>query len=299
MPLEPEKYYEGLFVNPDAISAKQKMYLAKMVKSVLKESGEMSLAPQLFVANPLDRKAGLKGKFYDWGQLIARLKPDGISTGDQKIKASDTEYTLEEYETKIPITDAAKINLGMSAQDLLSAGNHARAFSRAVDSQAFNLVKDTMATTSGTDWSSETDKNVLAQLNGIIKKPRQAGFNPDAIVWTSDQRSRIDDIGMNYANMLTAEELIAKKFPGIKKTYIWDIIQAEKPDGSGYEEFFDPTGYLFVIDTKACGVFTQRPMTLENERKADAGIDIAYARKYFATALVQTKAAHQLDSLVI
>jgi len=121
MPLEPNKYAEGLFVNPDAIDARQKMYLAKMVNSVLKQSGEMSIAPQLFVANPLDRKAGLEGKFYDWGQLIARLKPDGLPTGDQKVKATKVDYTLEEYETKIPITDGAKINLDMGAQDLLSA----------------------------------------------------------------------------------------------------------------------------------------------------------------------------------
>lgn len=299
MPLEPNKYFEGLFVNPDAIDAKQKMYLAKLVKSVLKQAGEMSIVPLLFVANPLDRKAGLEGKFYDWGQLIARLKPDGIPTGDQKVKASKTEYTLEEYETKIPITDGAKINLGMGAQDLLSAGNHARAFSRAVDSQGFNLVKDTMESTSGTDWSSETDKNIIAQLDGIIAEPRLDGFVADAIVWTSAQRSRFAEIGMNYANMLTAEELLAKKWPGIKKTYIWDIIRAKLPDGSGYETFFDPTGNLFVIDTKACGVFTQRPMTLENDRDVEAGIDIAFARKYFATALVQNDAAHLLDSLVI
>ena len=86
MPLEPNKYFEGLFKNPDAIDAKQKMYLAKLVKSVLKQAGEMSIVPQLFVANPLDRKAGLEGKFYDWGQLIARLKPDGLPTGDQQAK---------------------------------------------------------------------------------------------------------------------------------------------------------------------------------------------------------------------
>lgn len=299
MPLAQNTYNEGLFVNPDAIDAKQKIYLAKMVSSVLKQSGEISIAPQLFVSNPLDRKAGLEGKFYDWGQLIARLKPDGLPTGDQKVKATKTEYILEEYETKIPITDGAKINLGMGAQDLLSAGNHARAFSRAVDAQAFNLVKTDMETTSGTNWSTETDKNVIAQLDGAISEPRLDGFNVDAIVWTAAQRTRFAEIGMNYANMLTAEELIAKKWPGIKTTFIWDKIRAKKPDGSGYEEFFDPTGNLFVIDTKACGVFTQRPMTVENDRDVEAGIDIAFARKYFATALVQLDAAHQLDSLVI
>lgn len=299
MPLEPNKYAQGLFVNPDAIDAKQKMYLAKMVSSVLKQSGELSIAPQLFVSNPLDRKAGLEGKFYDWGQLIARLKPDGLPTGGSKVKASKTDYVLEEYETKIPITDGAKITLGMGAQDLLNAGNHARAFARAVDAQAFNLVKDTMATTSGTDWSSATDAKVLDEVDEIVGEVDDAGFDADAVIMTRKQKTRIKKIGMSYANPLTAEQLIQSEHENIKQIFTWKKIQAEKPDGSGYEEFFDPTGNLFIIDTKACGVFTQRPMTLENDRDIEAGIDIAYARKYFATALVQTKAARQLDSLVI
>jgi len=297
--LEQNQYFEGLFVNPDAISAKQKMYLAKLVKTVLKQSFEMSLVPQLFVANPLDRKAGLEGKFYDWGQLIARLKPDGLPTGESKVKANEKKYTLEEYETKIPITDAAKINLGMGAQDLLSVGNHARAFVRAVDAQAFNLVKADMETTSGTNWSTETDANVLDQLDGIIGEVDDDGFDSDALVMTRKQRSRISKIGLTYSNPLTTEDLIKKEWPQVKNIFIWKKIRAKKPDGSGYEEFFDPTGNLFVIDTKACGVFTERPMTLENNRDVEAGIDIAFARKYFATALVQLDAAHQLDSLVI
>ena len=299
MALESNKYAEGLFVNPDAIDARQKQYLAKLVGSVLKQAGELSIAPQLFVPNPLDRKAGLEGKFYDWGQLVARLKPDGLPTGDSKIQASKKDYTLKEYETKIPITDAAKINLGMGAQDLLNAGNHARAFARAVDAQAFNLVKDDMETTSGTDWSSATDTKVLDEIDDIVGDVDDAGFDTDAIIMTRKQKTRIKKIGMSYANPLTAEELIKGEHENIKNIYTWKKIQAEKPDGSGYEEFFDPTGYLFVIDSKACGVFTDRPMTLENDRDVEAGIDIAFARKYFATALVQTKAAHKLDSLVI
>jgi len=299
MPLEPNQAYEGLFKNPDAIDARQKQYLAKLVGSVLKQSFEMSITPHLFVSNALDRKAGTSGKFYDDGQLIARLKPDGIPTGLSKIKRTSIGYELDEYETKIAITDRAKLNMDTNAQGILSAGDHARAFSRAVDAQAFTHVKADMETTSGTDWSAATDTDVLNQLDGILGEVDDDGFNADAVVWTRLQRSRISKIGLSYSNPLTAEDLIKKEYPQIKNTYIWKKIRAKKPDGSGYETFFDPTGYLFAIDTKACGVFTERPMTLENFRDVDAGVDFAYARKYFQTALVQLDAAHQLDSLVI
>lgn len=299
MPLEPNQYYEGLFKNPDAIDARQKQYLAKMVGSILKQAREMSIAPNLFVANPLDRKSGTTGKFYDWGQLVARLKPDGVPTGLGKIKPTDLPYELDEYETKIAITDRAKLNSDMNAQGLLSAGDHARAFARAVDADAFNGVKADMETTSGTNWSTETDANVLDQLDGIIGEVDDDGFDADALVMTRKQRSRLAKIGLTYSNPLTAEDLIKKEWPQVKEIHIWKKIRAKKPDGSGYEEFFDPTGYLFAIDTKACGVFTQRPMTLENDRDVEAGVDFAYARKYFKTALVQLDAGHQLDSLVI
>ena len=299
MPLEPNKYHEGLFKNPDAIDARQKKFLAKLVSSVLKQAGEISIAPMLFVSNSLERKAGTTGKFYDWGQLVARLKPDGIPTGLGKIKPSSVAYELDEYETKVAITDRAKINSEMDAQGILSAGDHARAFSRAVDAQAFNHVKDDMETTSGTDWSAASDADVMDQLDGMIGEVDDDGFNADALVMTRKQRSRISKIGLSYANPLTTEELIMKEYPQVKKIHIWKKIRAKKPDGSGYEEFFDPTGYLFAIDTKACGVFTQRPVTLEGFRDVDAGVDFAYMRKYFQTALVQLDAAHQLDSLVI
>ena len=100
--------YEVLFKNPDAIDARQKKFLAKLVGSVLKQAGEISIAPMLFVSNSLERKAGTTGKFYDWGQLVARLKPDGIPTGLGKIKPSSVTYELDEYETKVAITDRAQ-----------------------------------------------------------------------------------------------------------------------------------------------------------------------------------------------
>jgi hypothetical protein len=298
MPIDSNQYYEGIFVNPDAMDAKTKEYLAKMVSSVLKQAGEMSIAPSLFVPNPLDAKMGTVGKFYDWGQLVARLKPDGVPTGLSKIKPTDHSYELDEYEVKVGITDKAKLNGQMQAQDLLTAGNSARAFARAFDAQAFNTVLTDMNSTGGSNWSTETDANVLDQIDNCIGFVDDAGFDPDAMVMTRKQRSRITKIGLTYANPLTAEELIQKEWPQVKKIHIWKKIQVKKPDAS-VEMMFDPTGEFFVIDTKACGVFTQRPTTLESFRDVDAGVDFAYMRKYFKTDLVQLDAAHKLDSLVI
>lgn len=299
MPLQPNKYYDGLFINPDAIDARQKEYLAKLTRSVLQEAGEESIAPSLFVNNPLEAAMGTEGKFYDWGQLVARLKPDGQATGITKIKPSETAYSLDEHEVRVGITDRAKINKQMKAQDILTKGNAARAFSRAFDAQAFNTVKTDMNTTSGTDWSSATDADVMDQLDQIIGLVDDKGFNVDALITTRKQKSRIKKIGLTYANPLTAMELVQGEHESIKKWYTWKPINIEKPDGSGDENLFTPVGNLFVIATKACGVYTQRPTTIEVDRDVESGVDYAYMRKFFKTDLVQLDAARQLDSLVI
>jgi hypothetical protein len=84
----------------------------------------------------------------------------------------------------------------------------------------------------------------------------------------------------------------------VKNIHVWKKIRVKKPDAT-METLFDPTGNLFAIDRTACGVFTQRPTTIEQFRDVDAGVDFAYMRKYFKTDLVQLDAAHQLDGLVI
>lgn len=298
MPIDSNKYYEGIFVNPDAMDARTKEYLAKMVSSVLKQAGEMSIAPNLFVPNPLDAKMGTVGKFYDWGQLVARLKPDGVATGINKIKPTDHTYELDEYEVKVGITDKAKLNSQMAAQDLLTAGNSARAFARAFDAQAFNTVKTDMNTTGGSDWSAATDQEVLDMLDAMFGEVDDAGFDATDLIMTRKQRSRVTKIGLTYATPLTAEDLIKKEWPMVKNIHVWKKIRVKKPDAT-METLFDPTGNLFAIDRTACGVFTQRPTTIEQFRDVDAGVDFAYMRKYFKTDLVQLDAAHQLDGLVI
>lgn len=298
MPLEGNQMQEGIFVNPDVIDARIKKWLAKLVSSVLKKAGEVSLVPELMVPNPLDAAMGTEGKFYDWGQLVARLKPDGIPTDVQKILPTSVNYSLDEWEVKVGITDRAKINSQMQAQDLLTGGDAARAFARAFDAQGLGTIIANSNSTGGSNWSTETDANVLDQLSATFEKIWDEGFDPHALIMTQKQATRLAKIGVSYATPLTAEQLIKQLHPNLKKIYIWRKIKYKKPDGVEVE-MFNPTGYLMVLDSEALGVFTQRPTTVEAKRDTDAGVDFAYLRKYFKTDLVQKPAGHLLKNLVI
>lgn len=297
MAIEGNQYQEGIFVNPDAIDARERKWLAKLLGSILEKSSEESIVPKLLVPNQLTPEMGTEGKFYDWGQLVARFKPDGVSTDVQKIKPSSTAYSLDEYEVKVGITDRAKINSQMQAQDMLTAGDFGRAFARAFDAQGLETIRDDLPTTSGTDWSAETDANILDQLTALFDNIWNAGFKPKAVAMTQAQQTRIARIGLGYATPITVPELFDKQW-NIGELHIWRKIDYKEPDGSS-TTMFDPTGHLAVIDIDACGVFSQRPTTIEKVRDAFAGVDFAILRKYFKSDLVQLDGGAVLDSLVI
>lgn len=297
MPIEGNQYQEGIFVNPDALDAKEKKWLAKLLSSILVKSGEESIVPELLVPNQLTPEMGTEGKFYDWGQLVARFKPDGVPTDIQKIAPSTHNYSLEEWEVKVGITDRAKINGQMQAQDMLTAGDSGRAFARAFDAQGLTTIRDDLPTTSGTNWSTETDANILDQLTGMFDNVWDAGFRPKAVAMTQAQMTRLARIGMGFASPITVEELFLKQFK-IGKTYVWRKIIIKNPDGTT-RTMFDPTGHLATLDVDAVGVFSQRPTTIEKVRDAFAGVDFAIMRKYFKTDVVQTTAGHVLDNLTI
>lgn len=297
MAIEGNQYEKGLFINPDAIDAREKKWLGKLLGSILKKSAEESIVPSLLVPNILTPEMGTEGKFYDWGQLVARLKPDGVPTELQKIKPSTKTYSLDEYEVKVGITDRAKINSQMMAQDMLTSGDSGRAFARAFDSQGLTAVRDDLTTTSGTDWSSETDANILDQITGIMGDVWDAGFTPKAVVMTQAQLSRLAQIGLGYATPITVPQMFTQQW-NVGQIYVWRKINIKEPDDST-ATLFDPTGYFGVLDVDAVGVFTQRPVTIEKVRDAFAGVDFAIMRKYFKSDIVQTTAGAILDSLVI
>ena len=299
MPIETDQYHNGIFLNPDAMDARTKKYLAKMLRNVLAEATESAIAPSLFVNNPLPAEHGTVGKLYDWGQVVAMLKQDAVPTGVQHIKPTDHTYELDQYEVKVGITGKAKINSQMEAQDILTEGNAARAFQRAFDAQAFNHCKADMNTTSvGTGWASATDAEVLEDIDDMLGEIDDKQFMANAAVFTRKQWTRIGVIGMNYANVLTAEQLIKNKWPDVQNIYIWRKIQVKMPDGT-WLELFNPEGYCMALQTNACGVYTQKPTTVEFVRDAFADVDFGLMRKYFKTDLVQKDAGHMLDNIGI
>lgn len=297
MAIEGNQYQEGIFINPDSIDAKEKKWLAKLLSSILVKSGEEAIVPSLLVPNQLTPEMGTEGKFYDWGQLVARFKPDGVPTDVQKIAPSDIRYSMDEYEIKVGITDRAKINGQMQAQDMLTAGDSGRAFARSFDAQGLETLRDDLPTTSGTDWSSETDANILDQITAHFDNIWDAGFTPKATTLTQAQQSRIAQIGLGYATPITVPELFEKQW-GIKELKIWRKIIVKNPDGTT-RTLFDPTGHFMTVDSDAVGVFSQRPVTIEKVRDAFAGVDFAIMRKYFKSAIVQSTAGHVLDNLTI
>ena len=296
-PIEGNQYQEGIFVNPDAIDARERKWLAKLLGSVLELAKEEAIVPSLLVANQLTPEMGTRGKFYDWGQTVARFKPDAIPTDVQKISPSSIDYELDEWEIKVGITDRAKINSQMQAQDQLTAGDSGRAFARAFDAQGLETLRDGLPTTSGTNWSTETDANILDQLTAHFNNIWDAGFRPKATCYTQAQETRLAQIGMGFATPITVPEMFEKLWK-IKETHVWRKIVVKNPDGTT-TTMFDPTGHLVTVDKDATGVFSQRPVTIEKVRDAFAGVDFAIMRKYFKSAIIQTTAGHVLDNLTI
>jgi len=297
MPIEGNQYQEGIFVNPDAIDARERKWLAKLLSSILMKSAEEAIVPSLLIPNQLTPEMGTEGKFYDWGQLVARFKPDGVPTDVQKIKPNSLPYSLDEWEVKVGITDRAKINGQMQAQDMLTAGDSGRAFARSFDAQGLETLRDDLPTTSGTDWSAATDADILDQLTAHFDNIWNAGFRPKATCLTQAQETRLARIGMGYATPITVPEMFDKLWK-IKETFIWRKIIVKKPDGTTLT-MFDPTGHLMTLDVDAVGVFSQRPVTIEKIRDGFAGVDFAIMRKYFKSAIVQETAGHVLDNLTI
>lgn len=299
MPLAPNQNDKGMFLNPQAIDARTKKWLAKLVTNVLKEAEEESLVPMLLVPNPLTREMGTQGKFYDWGQLVAHLKPDAVPTGVQAPKPGDVTYELDEYEVKVGISDRAKLNSQMSAQDMLNAGKSGRAFARAIDAQGLTEYRDNSATGAAAGgWDVATDATIMQEIAAAMDAIWNAGYTPDAIVMTQAQSARIARIGLTYSTPLTAKQLLQAQHETIKNLYIWRKITYIDQDGSTIT-LFDPTGYFGILATKSFGVFTQRPVTVETFRDVDAGVDFAYMRKYFQAKTIQSDAGYVISGCVI
>lgn len=285
----------GVFKNPDAVDAKTLKCFAKMRSQILKKAAELSYAGDVTVPNPLPVEHGLRGKFYDWGQLVALPKPEGAATGVQKLEAGSVEYEMSRHEVKVGITDEASINAQMNAQNLLTVGQAGRAFARAIDSDCFNEFLDGSNTTAGTDWDTETDVNIRKQLVTAKDEIEDIGFVANKVLMTSKQMERIGRIESISRGYNTVESYLQSIFPDAD-ILTWRKIRY-RDEHLVWHTLFDPAGKLAILDKDGFAVFSQRPLTVEFKRDVDHGVDYAYNRKFFATKVAQKEAGHLLTGL--
>lgn len=300
MPLQGKIYEEGIFVNPNAMDTRQKKSFAKLLESVLKVASDKIVVQDLFVMNNLTKEQGTEGKFYNWGQLTAMLKPDAVPTELQKVEAGIEEYSLLEYEVKVGITDRSKINAQMDAQSILTAGQAGQAFARSMNAIAFTeTYASNVATAAAAAWSpgTATDIQILNDILTAQGRLRAAGFNASVALLTFAQKSRLAQIGWNIGAGMTFKTFMTDQLE-IPNWIVVDQINEVFPDGTA-NIMFNPAGSFILMDKSAYGVFSQRSTTLEFVRDAFAGIDFGIMRKYYAAKGVQTTACQEITGCVI
>jgi len=295
--IEDVKMDRGVFKNPDAVDLRTLKAFAKLRSDILKVASEKSLITEVTVDNPLAVEHGLIGKIYDWGQLVALKKSEGVPTGVQHVKPGSIDYQLEQHEVKVGITDEGKINSTQSAQDILSAGQAGMAFARSIDSQCFNEFVANSNGTTGTNWDTETDVNIRKQLRGAGDVVEDLGFDITTVIMTTGQLERIGRIESIVRGYNTVEGYMNSIFPGAK-ILTWKQIKY-KDEHLVWQTLFNPVGKLMLLDKDAFSVFTQRPTTAEFKRDVDAGVDYAYMRKFFKTKIAQKEAGYLLTGLTL
>ena len=300
MVLIPKQSQNGIFVNPDAIDAKTKSILAKLLDDVLKVTDSKVTVLDLLIDNPLTPEQGTIGRLYNYGRLVASHKPDGVPTKIQKVLAGDITYELEEYEVKVAITDKAKINNQMSAQNILNVGNAGAAFARRMDAEGYNEAQTGNVTTNaipgGEEWSAGggTDDQVMGHIEGCKQRLAQAGFSPSVAVMTHLARNRLATIGRGIGAGLSFTTFMREHLE-IQNWKIVENISIINPDGS-VNNLFVPFDYFELLDPEAWGVYSQMPTTLEFHRDVDAGVDFAYMRKRWKIAGIQPDACQVLSN---
>jgi len=301
MVLMGKQYEEGIFVNPNAMDVRQKKAFGKLLESVLKVASDKIVVQDLFVMNNLTKEQGTEGKFYNWGQLTAMLKPDAVPTGLQKVEVGTVEYSLHEYEVKVGITDRSKINSQMNAQGILTAGSAGQAFARSMNAVAFTEVYTTNVATAvaGGAWTPgvATDNAVMTDIINAQGRLRAAGFDTSVALLTFAQKSRLASIGRGIGAGMSFKTFMNEHLE-ISNYIVVDVITEVLPDGTN-NVLFNPTGSFCLLDKSAYGVFSQRSTTLEFVRDSFAGIDFGIMRKYYAAQGVQASACQEITGCVI
>jgi len=292
-----ERAGAGIWLNGNALDKRTRMQFAKMVGAVLKEAGNMSILPELVIPNPLPAAHGLDGKFVAWTDLVAAKKPEGSQTEIQRPELKEgVTYRLEQWEEVIGITDEAKINGQLGAQDLLNAGNAAKGFARAIDADGLAALYGLTPTAASGDWSTATDQDIIDDIGGAVDSIETGGFDPTHIILDRNQWLRISNMEWVINTSKTATDYLNQVF-GLK------VVMSRKisyVDSAGTRvDMFDPVDKVMIMDKAGYAVWSQRPTTIELERDVSRGVDLAYMRKFFKTVRVQDDAAVLLDGIVI
>ncbi len=292
-----ERAGAGVWLNSNALDKRTRMQFAKMVGQVLKLAGNISILMDLTIPNPLPAAHGLDGKFVTMTELLASKKPEGSETETQRpeLKESVT-YRLEQWEEVIGITDEAKINGQLGAQDLLNAGNAAKGFARAIDADGLTELYARAGTAASGDWSAATDQDIIDDIGGAVDSIETEGFDATTIVLSRQQWYRISNMEWVIQASKTATEYLSSVF-GLDVVMSRNI--SYEDSAAVRVDLFDPTDEVLIMDKAGFAVFTQRPTTVELDRDISRGIDLAYMRKFFATKRVQDGASVRLTGTVI
>lgn len=300
MALYGRQFFNGIIVNPFAMDKRTHTAFAKHLAKILKIARIKTKATVLLKNNPLGPEEGTEARVFNYSQFTARLKPEGVPTGAQRLMIDSVTYSLNEWEVKTAITDRAKINSRMNVNDVFNAGDAARALIRAIDSEILNeMIAGTNTITvipGGQEWSpaAGTDAQIITQIDGAIGRLENAGFEPGMAVMSRAQKTRLAEIGRGIGAGLSFEQFW-KDHLNLSAYMVVPQITEVNEDGSN-RQMFTPFDNFALIDTEAWGIMSQRPTGLEYFRDTDAGVDLGYIRKYFRAHGIQANACQILNN---
>jgi len=281
----------GLVLSDNAISEKIAKRLGHMYDEILKTVERTSILPQLVKGYQMTKEDGLQMTIYDKTQVIAYRKPEGAETDEQKPEVEEIiTVRLEQWETRIGITDEAMIDSGevnMSASERQNMGRSALAFKNAIDSEGLSTIFGGKTPVGATaTWNLITDIQLSNDISTAVNAIERRGFNADKIVLTNLQWNRLNDTNWVIQGR-TASDYLQER---------WGLTPV-RSQRIGYDDMagaavwlFNPTGSCVVLDSGHTALFCQKPMTVEMERIVSRGIFESYWRKYFRTAVVDTDA---------
>lgn len=281
----------GLVLSDNAISEKVAKRLGHMYDDIMGTVERTSILPQLVKGYQMSNEDGLQMTIYDKTQVLAYRKPEGAETTEQKPEVEEIlTIRLEQWETRIGITDEAKIDSGevnMSASERQNMGRAGLAFTNAIDGEGLNAIyggKTPVGATAA--WNVITDAQLSNDIATAVDTIERRGFRPDKIVLTRMQMNRLNDTNWVIQGR-TMTEYLESRFgltPVLAHRVGYD-------DMSGSPVWlFNPSGSAVILDSSQTALFCQKPMTVEMERIVSRGVDMSYWRKFFRTAVVETDA---------